>query len=88
MLRNRDNMSTIQIQANATTELLNVLNWELLQDLGPRLSCTECEALAMWLEAYGEVEDAGILRKSHAMEDDEGDQHWDLRKQIEKEEKE
>lgn len=77
-------MSTIMRQAEATTKLLNVLCQDLLYELGPKLTCIECETLCEWLEAYGEMEDADTLRRSHAMQDEEGDDHWQLRQTIEK----
>lgn len=50
--------------------------WDLLGDLGERLTCTESDALADFLEALGEADAAKGLREAHAEGDDEGDSHF------------
>lgn len=57
----------------------------LLNDLGPHLSCTECNALADLLRAHGHDSAAASLVEGHCLSDDEGDDadHFALRQKLE-----
>lgn len=70
-------------QAEATSKLLDIFSDSfLLEELGPKLTCVECDALCEWLRAYEDCEGAGILMDSHAMSDDEGDKHFKHGEQL------
>jgi hypothetical protein len=45
-------------------------------DVGPRLTCTEAEALATVLRALGDPESAEVWLRGHAEGDEEGDDHY------------
>lgn len=57
----------------------------LLQDLGTKLRCTECEALCNLLSRCGERYSASILLDAHVMGDDAGDmpEHVERKAEIE-----
>lgn len=74
----------IMLRASTTVRLMDVLAGDLANDIGKHLNCGECNAMCDWLEAHGDVAGADNLRRAHAMSDDEGDEHWELRQQIEK----
>lgn len=64
----------IKRQAEALHQFLCI--WSegiLLSDIGPKLTCMECEALAKLLEAHGLGMSAETLRLDHSLADDEGD---------------
>lgn len=48
-------------------------------EIGVHLNCGETEALARLFESVGASDSADYWRRSHAQDDDEGDQHWALR---------
>ncbi len=60
---------------HAVGELVNVWDSYTLDDLGPKLTCSEFEALAEVFKAAGHDDMAAVLLDSHAAEDDEGDEH-------------
>lgn len=72
-------------QKHALDELLGVMDGLLTHDLGPHLTCTECEAFAEFLEAFGHEDAATSLREGHALDDDEGDlpEHVALKAKLE-----
>ena len=45
-------------------------------DVGPRMSCTEVEALAGMLRAVGAAAAAATWIEAHAVEDEDGDAHF------------
>ena len=61
---------------------------DLLDELGPKRLCAECEALANLLHVHGRKVSAQILRESHAREDEDDDmpEHVELRDKLEDEE--
>lgn len=64
----------------AVTAFLDV--WSdpvLLDDVGPRMTCTECEAFAEFLTAFGHTDSAQALRLGHSLEDEEGDHEEHLK---------
>lgn len=66
--------TTIKNQADALHGFLEVWSDEyLLSDIGPKITCQECEVLARLLEAHGLRLNAEALRLSHSLSDDDGD---------------
>jgi hypothetical protein len=49
---------------------------QLVLDLGPKLTCEECGALAALLRAHALTDAAAVLEASHADGDDVGDEHY------------
>lgn len=77
--------------ANPITVLENFLDvWsgDLGLDIGPHLSCDECEALCDLMEVYRDREVAEQIRLYHALSDDDGDmpQHVSIKAQHQREE--
>ena len=55
-----------------------LVDGEVADDLGPRLTCTETEILARLIELALGAEYAKYFIKAHAQGDDEGDDHYGL----------
>lgn len=67
-------MNDIKVRADALHGFLEV--WSeayLLSDIGPKLTCLECEVLAKLIEAHGMFTAAEHLRREHSLSDDDGD---------------
>lgn len=79
--------STLVSQAAALTTFLETFDYMTLNDIGPHLSCIECEAMAILFEVHSLGGAAKALREGHAAEDEEGDmpKHLELKEQLEKE---
>lgn len=64
----------------------SVWSSDILDDIGPHLSCQECEALCDLLEVFGYLSAASRLRDSHSRSDSEGDdaQHLSIKAELER----
>ena len=72
---------TADEKAQCLQRFLEVFSDQMLQnDIGPHLSCSECEALASLLTVHGV--DAESLLDGHAMGDEEGDDEEHLKRQA------
>ena len=69
-------MSTTTIDTAAAARFVDVFAAaDFAGDLGPRMSCTEIDALAGMLRAVGANTAADTWVTAHAAEDQEGDSH-------------
>ena len=69
-------MKTLTIGSNAVVAFTDVFEEaDLAQDIGPRLTCGEVEALSEMLRAVGATAAADYWIEAHAATDDEGDSH-------------
>lgn len=87
----RNPQSPINMATNNPAEALTnfLAIWSdgiLLDNIGPHLNCTEAEALADLLRAYGENAAAESLLDGHCVSDDEGDapDHFARKNMLEK----
>lgn len=70
-------MSTFINDTEAIARFTNVFSYrDSADDLGPRLSCIEADALAGMLRALGESATADMWIKAHAEGDEECDDHY------------
>ena len=79
------NSHHLQAQAEALVSFLEAFTkFDTLSDIGPALTCLECEAMANLLHFFDEEEAARVLRKAHVESDDEGDlrEHVELKQQL------
>ncbi|TFC77456.1 hypothetical protein E3T23_13180 [Cryobacterium cheniae] len=69
-------MNTTTIDTAAATRFVDVFAAaDFAGDVGPRMSCTEVDALAGMLRAVGADTAADTWVSGHAEEDQEGDSH-------------
>lgn len=70
-------MTTTTIDTNAAATFTEVFGAEdFAGDVGPRMTCTEVEALAGMLHAVGADAAADTWIEAHAVEDEDGDAHF------------
>ncbi|TFD11527.1 hypothetical protein E3T26_12670 [Cryobacterium sp. TMT1-21] len=70
-------MNTTTIDTAAATRFVDVFAAaDFAGDVGPRMSCTEVDALAGLLRASGADTAADTWVSAHAEEDQEGDSHY------------
>ena len=69
-------MNTTSIDTAAAARFIGVFaDADFAGDVGPRMSCTEVDALAGMLRAVGADTAADTWVSAHAEEDQEGDSH-------------
>ena len=69
-------MNTTTIDTAAAARFVDVFAAaDFAGDVGPRMSCTEVDALAEMLRTVGAVTAADTWVSAHAEEDQEGDSH-------------
>jgi hypothetical protein len=72
--------------AVALADFLNVFEPGVLEDIGPQLTCNECEALCNLFSSNGQGTKAKILRAAHALGDNEEsdfEEHLELKSELE-----
>lgn len=67
------------------TNLIHLFDHALCYEIGPKLSCNECEIFCKFFEAHGEVNVAQTLRIAHSIHDVRGDMpsHLKIKRQEE-----
>jgi hypothetical protein len=66
-----------QQQLDAVVKFFNTWGSDTLGDIATSLTCTEAEAMADLLRAFGHERTAEWFIKDHAAGDDEGDLHYE-----------